>query len=249
MQQKIINNQSLNKVRFKYLTLITSIIVTVYLVTAVVQNRLVAIGDIDICAAMFVYPFSYLLFDICTEVYGYKITRQILWCCLLSWIFSGLLITMVIHLPAPNFWKGYSGQFNTVMSPYFRTVLSGIIAVIAGQFINIYMIAKFKVLTRGRFFWLRSVTSCFMGDSITTTFAIFFIFFGRMAFFNIIHIIIYQIIIAIVLQAVCVVPATIMVYFLKKSENIDVYDYSINFNPFKFSIEDDIVRDNEKMTA
>ena len=32
-----------------------------------------------------------------------------------------------------------------------------------------------------------------------------------------------------------VVPAALVTKFLKKSENIDVYDYDTNFNPFHFN--------------
>lgn len=221
--------------RFKYLILITTIVVTLYIVTAVVQNRLVSLRGFDVCAAIFVYPFSYLFCDISTEVYGYKVSRQILWCGLLSWLISGLFITLAVDLPAPSFWSGYSQKFNVVMEPYFRTIMAGIVAVIAGQFLNIYTISKFKILTQGRFFWARSVSSCFTGDLITTILSLSFIFLGRISLHEITQLIIYELAISITIQAVFAVPATVLVRFLKKSENIDAYDYNVNFNPFKFN--------------
>lgn len=233
-------NQTIsNRVGLKYLTLITTLVVTFYIVTAVVQNRLVSIHGFNVCAAIFVYPFSYLFCDITTEVYGYKVTRQLLWCGLLSWLISGFLIAGVIKLPTPGFWSTYSQQWDVVMSPYLRTVSSGIIAVIAGQFINIYMISKFKILTMGRYFWLRSVGSCFTGDLITTVLSLSFIFVGRMPFHNIMELIIYELSLSIAIQALFAIPGTLVVYFLKKSENIDTYDYSTNFNPFKFKVSED----------
>jgi uncharacterized integral membrane protein (TIGR00697 family) len=235
-------------IRYKYLTLISSIVVTLYIVTAVVQNRLVSIHGFDICAAIFVYPFSYLLCDISAEVYGYKITRQILWCSLLSWIISGLFIAFTIRLPTPIFWSSYSQEFNVVMSPYLRTIMSGIVAVVAGQFINIYTISKFKILTRGRFFWMRSVSSCLTGDLITTVLSLSFIFLGRMPFHEITQLIVYELTISIVIQAIFAIPATLIVNFLKKSENADAFDYNVNFNPFKFSTADDLPPVSPKIT-
>lgn len=228
-----------NRIGLKYLTLITTLIITLYIVTAVVQNRVVSLYGLNVCAAIFVYPFSYLLCDITTEVYGYKITRQFIWCGLTSWVVSGILITSIAKLPTPEFWSNYSQQWNFVMDPYLRTVSSGIVAVIAGQFINIYMISKFKILTSGRLFWFRSVSCCFVGDLITTILALSFIFLGRMPLANIIEIILYEVGISIVLQALFAVPGTLLVRFLKNSENIDAYDYATNFNPFKFQVTDD----------
>ena len=225
--------------RFKYLTLISTLIVTLYMVTAVVQNRIIAIGDFNVCAAIFVYPFSYVLSDICTEIYGYKTSRQIIWCSLLSWLVSGMFISLIISAPTPHFWSNYSKQFNTVMAPYFRTILSGIAAVIAGQFLNIYIIAKLKILMRGRYFWIRSVSSCFFGDAITTLLSISFIFAGRMPFSQIGEIIAAEFFLSIILQAIFAIPSTVIVHILKKSENIDVYDRHINFNPFKFSTKEE----------
>lgn len=222
------------------MTLITTVVVTLYIVTAIVQNRLVSLHGFDVCAAIFIYPFSYLFCDINTEVYGYNITRQLLWCGLLSWVISGLLITMVIGMPTPGYWSTYSQQWDVVMNPYLRTVSSGIVAVIAGQFINIYMISKFKILTRGRYFWVRSVSSCFMGDLITTILSLSFIFAGRMSFDKIGHLIAYELFLSIAIQAIFAVPAIFVVRFLKKSENIDAFDYNVNFNPFKFGITEDI---------
>lgn len=224
---------------FKYLTLLTAVIVTFYIVTAIVQNRLVVIGNFDLSAAIFVYPFSYLICDVMTEVYGYKVARQVLWCSLLSWILSGVLIISVINLPTPGYWSSYSEQFDTVMAPYLRTIVSGIVAVVAGQFLNIYAISKLKILTNGRFFWIRSVSSCFSGDAITTTLALTFIFAGRLSFDKIAVMITSQIVIAMILQGFFALPAGILVRFLKKLEKIDAYDINVNFNPFKFNIDNE----------
>lgn len=219
----------------KYLTLITTIIITLYLITAIVQNRIVSLGHYNVCAAIFVYPFSYVLSDITTEVYGYRKTRQIIWCALLSWAISGAFITAIISMPSPGFASHYSIEFNDVMGPYVRTIAAGIFAVIAGQFLNIYIISKLKILTQGRFFWLRSVSSCFLGDAITTILAITLIFLGRAPLAEITQIVVLEIGLSIILQALFAIPATYMVSFLKRAEKLDTYDYNINFNPFKLT--------------
>lgn len=226
-----------NRIRFKYLFLLSTIIIALYMITAVVQNRLISLNGFNISAAVLVYPFSYLFSDVCTEIYGYRATRQVIWCCLLTWLLSAVFIQLIIYLPTPHFWSGYSHDWNVTMSPYLRTIMSGVIAVLSGQFINIYIIAKFKILTQGRFFWIRSILSCLVGDIVTMVIALTLIFVGRMSFHYILELMLYELCISILIQSIGGFLSIILVNKLKKSENIDIYDNGVNFNPFIFKVE------------
>lgn len=207
------------------------------LATLTVQNRLFSLGDIYLCEGILVYPFTYFISDIIAEVYGYKLARQVLWCAILSSILFALLIKLGTRLPYPSFWSSYATNFNNAMSPILRTALSGTIGIIAGQFINIYAITKWKILTRGRYFWLRSIGSSILGDVITVSLAIFGIFNNRISMDQILSIIFYELLFMIGFAIILSVPGNIFVYFLKKTEKTDVFDYSTNFNPFKFAVD------------
>jgi queuosine precursor transporter len=220
----------------KYLLILASIFFTSYLASPIVQNRLVAFSHTYFSATLFVYPLSYSILDIVTEVYGYRVSRQLVWCGIFAWLFSGLFFLWVTHLPGPSFWGKYDKAFDYVLHPYLRSVLSGSTAVLLGQFINIYIISKWKVIVQGRYFWLRSVGSSFIGNAITIILALLFIYLGRMPFQQLLNIIIFEVVADIIYCAIAAVPATIVVGILKAKEKIDVYDSHINFNPFKLSI-------------
>lgn len=224
-------------VGFKHIYLLLALMITFYMTTAIVQNRLVALTDhYYVAAAVFVYPLSYLISDIVAEVYGYQFSRQMLWLGLMSWFISAFFVMIFIREPYPAFWAAYSIKYDDVMSPMFRCMVSGVVAVITGQFINMYCIAKLKILTRGSYFWIRSVSSCLIGDVITVFLSIIFIFVGRMSFEHILEIASLEIVISIILQSLFAIPAMFIVAFLKHAENINYFDYNTNFNPFKFEI-------------
>lgn len=220
----------------KYLVVLVTLFITIYLTTGMVQSRLITIGHEYISSAIYIYPLSYLITDIVTEVYGYRVARQLIWCGILAWLFAGTFIAFIVHLTPPHFWAGYAKEFDFIMSPYLRYACSSAAGVLLGQFLNIYIIAKFKILARGRYFWLRSVTSSFIGDGITIFVALVFIYYGRMPLMNIFEIIFFEFLINIVYTAIIAFPAVYVVKFLKRAENMDVYDYNISFNPFKFKI-------------
>jgi uncharacterized integral membrane protein (TIGR00697 family) len=226
----------MEKTQYKYLIILVTLFVTTYLVTGMVQYRLVALGKSYFSFAILVYLLSYLISDMVTEVYGYRYGRHLVWCGIVAWLIAGLCITVAVHLEAPTFWSDYAKKYDFIMSPYLRYALSSVFVVLLGQFINIYMVSRFKVLMKGRLFWVRSITATLVGDGITISIAVFFIYYGKMALVNIGEIIALEIIINIIYVGVCVIPASFLVAFLKRAEGVDVYDTNIQFNPFKFGL-------------
>ncbi len=230
---------------YKYLILLTTLFITCYLLTAVVQNRLVGFHHIFLTGAIFIYPISYLLSDIVTEVYGYKFSRQMIWCGIISWIIMALFLEFIMKLKVPHFWKTYDNDFSVIFAPILRDVLAGSIAVMAGQFLNIYAISKLKILTKGRYFWIRSVSSSLVGNFLTNFIALFFIFFGRTSTHSTFEIMIYDILMDIIYTGALALPAVFFAAFLKRAEGIDAYDLNINFNPFKFDLNQEKSNDHD----
>lgn len=223
---------------YKYIVPISCFFIACYLTSAVLQNRLVAIGHIYICAGIFIYPFSYLIADIVAEVYGYAISRQLVWSGIISWFVLGISTKVSIYLPIPSFWVSYAHDYAVVMGPLLRSILAGTFAVFVGQFLNIYLIAKLKIFMRGRNYWLRNLTSTMVGDVVTVFLAIFGIMYHRIPLQSIFIISLSEITIMIIFSLVMVFPASAIVSFLKISENIDFYDYTTNFNPFRIKLND-----------
>ncbi len=221
----------------KYLLILFMLFIVCYLVSALVQHRLVFIGGATFTATAFSYPLANLISDIVTEVYGYRVSRQMIWCGIAGWFVMGLFLLVIIHLPIPTFWSNYDNEFSVVMSPYMRSIIFDSIGIIIGQFVNIYLLSKFKILMRGRFFWLRSVGSTFIGDVITILIAVVSIYYGTMPLSKIYTIAFYGIALNIVYCAIAATPLMIIVQILKRLENMDTYDYGINYNPFKFSLD------------
>jgi hypothetical protein len=211
--------------------------VTSYLTSEVILNRLVDIGFGFITGGTFIYFLSPMIADVITEVYGYCVARQVIWFGVIAWLFLGVCVQICLHLPYPPFWKASAQAYDDALGSLFRSCMVSSIAVLLGQLTNAYFISKLKIMTMGRYFWLRSVGSSLVGDTITVTLSIIGIFAGRIPAGTFTHTLIPEFIIMILFSACGAIPAAWIAAYLKKKLGQDHYDTNISYNPFKLSTE------------
>ena len=224
--------------RYKYLTLFTVAFITCYLTSEVVINRLVSIGGGYITGGTFIYFISPMVTDVVTEVYGYRVARQMLWYGIFSWIFLGVGVSLCLLAPYPSFWEENAKAFNIALGPLLQSSLVSSFAVLAGQMVNSYLISRWKVLLKGRYFWLRSTGSSIIGDTITVTLSILGIFAGRIPGEAFMLTLLPEFVIMVIFSSIGAIPALFLVNYVKKAEKLDTFDTGIDFNPFKLAVED-----------
>lgn len=205
-----------------------------FIESAVLAHRLILIGNIVGSAATFIFPITYLCSDIVAEIYGYKVARQLIWCGLLCEILFAVSINLLIKLPAPIDWK-LKSDYDIVLSPLLRICVSSFVSMGTGSFINIYLLTKWKILLKGRFFWLRSLLSSTIGELVFTVIAVLIIFYGNVPNHSLFNIMVTSYLFKVIFSPFAVLIANEFVRIIKKIENVDIYDYGTNFNPFKLS--------------
>lgn len=225
----------IGKTQYKAFTLLSMIYVTIILSADVLIYKLAQVGNFTFTVGSLVTPFWFLLTDIIAEVYGYQLTRRLIW----SGILCGCIFTCVcvslIHLPSPSSWH-LQGAYDQVLGNLPRILLGCVAGVFAGSFANTYLITKWKILIQGKYFWLRSLGSSGTGQLVFTSVTILFDMLGVIPFYKIIQLITLSFTIKIVVTALFSLPSAILVLALKKLEGVDVYDHNTDFNPFKLSV-------------
>lgn len=215
--------------------LLSMIYITLILIANVLIYKIVQIGPFTFTVGSFVTPFWFVITDIVAEVYGYHLVRKLIW----SGIICGLLFTIVcavlIQLPSPSLWP-HQHSYDQVLGKLPRILVGYVAGVMTGAFINTYLITKWKILTHGKYFWLRSVGSSMTGQLVFTIVTITFDLLGILSFADIIKLILISMTIKLIVTPLLAVPSSMVVYYLKKFERIDIYDYHTDFNPFKFKL-------------
>lgn len=221
----------------KYLIILAMLYLIAFIFPVMLAYRIVQIGRFIGPGGTMFFPASYLFADIIAEVYGYKISRQILWTAICCQMTIAVLIFVVLHLPYPSYWH-YESDFEIVLGHSLRYALASTVGNFCGEFTNIYLISKFKIFLKGKYFWMRSVGASCLGEAALTMVVFFISFEGVMSLSHVFELTVDAYIFKSLFAIVAAFPAIFVVRFLKKSEAIDVYDQNVNFNPFKLAREE-----------
>ncbi len=220
--------------KFKHLDSLILIFVVVLLVSNLVAQKICRIGPLTLSGAELLFPVTYIFGDIFTEVYGYAASRRAIW---MGFFASALLSVMgaiIVALPPAAGWRNQAA-FATVFGFIPRLVVASLIAYWAGEFTNSYVMAKMKLLTRGRWLWTRTVGSTITGQAVDTSVVVLIAFWGQAPGRTLIALILSSYIGKVVYEVLATPLTYAIVGWLKKTEGVDHFDRNVSFNPFTLS--------------
>lgn len=210
--------------------------VTVLLCANIIgAEKVVNIYGFSFGAGVLFFPISYIFNDILTEVYGYSRSRKVIWAGFGALIFASIMSWFVRKLPPDPSWP-YQEAYDIVFGQTPRIAIASIVAFWAGEFTNSFVLAKMKLLTRGRFLWTRTIGSTIAGEAVDSLIFYPVAFYGFWTNELLIKVMITNYAIKVGWEAL-ITPITYkIVNFLKKAENEDYYDWNTDFNPFKVEV-------------
>ncbi|NLT52153.1 MAG: queuosine precursor transporter [Ignavibacteria bacterium] len=225
-----------SKKNYKHLDTITALFVAVLLISNIASSKIMDLGIMSIDGGVIIFPLSYIFGDILTEVYGYKRSRKVIWLGFTSALIMSVSLIIVGALPPDAQW-GLQDAYNSILGLTPRIVAASLLAFFAGEFSNSFILAKMKILTKGKMLWTRTIGSTLIGELIDTVVFILIAFYGIFPDSLIIELIIANYIIKTSVE-ILLTPVTYkIVRWLKTQEEEDYYDTDTNFSPFKFSSE------------
>lgn len=224
---------------YRYYDLIMAAFVTVLLCSNLIGVHKVSsvnlpfYGDYVYGAGVLFFPISYLFGDILTEVYGYARSRRVIWAGFGALIFASLMALVVTWLPAAKTMSAEQQQaINMIFGQVPRIVVASLLAFWVGEFVNSFVLAKMKLISAGKFLWMRTIGSTILGEIADS--AIFYpiAFFGIWSNEQLISVMIGNYFIKVLWEILATPFTYVIVGFLKKSEHEDYYDRDTDFNPF-----------------
>jgi uncharacterized integral membrane protein (TIGR00697 family) len=100
-----------------------------------------------------------------------------------------------------------------------------------GEFANSFVLAKMKIATGGRWLWTRTIGSTLVGQGLDSLVFITVAFAGTIPLAGLLPIILTQWLVKSVYEAIATPLTYGVVNFLKRQEELDVYDYDTGFSP------------------
>jgi queuosine precursor transporter len=228
----ILNSSDIKGTALKFYWPIILAYVTFQLISDVTAGKIIAIGPAVVSVTVLYFPFTYLISDILTEVYGFERARRALWLVLGCSVVAGLAYQLVVILPpGPGFEanEAYKSVFGVVP----RVLIAGWIAVFAGDIVNNFVMSRMKVMTNGAHLWLRTILSTIAGQGVNT--ALFYVgaLWGILPTDILLQAILWGWLIKSGIEALATPVTYAVVSALKRAEGFDAYDKSTDYNPFK----------------
>jgi len=212
------------------------VVVAVFVTCLITANfiivKQISIGNLVLPAAIIIFPLSYIIGDILTEVYGYQQARRVIWLGFVCNLIAVVAIWVGKILPAAPVFEAQSA-YERILGSTPRFLSASFVAYLAGEFANSFVLAKMKIRTRGRWLWMRTIGSTLVGQGIDTLIVLTIAFAGVLPLSVLGTMILSHWLVKTAYEAVATPLTYGVVGYLKRKEGIDVYDYGVDFNPLR----------------
>lgn len=219
----------------KFLSFFVTLFVSLWMLSNMLAVKLVIISGVTLTGGFFIFPFVTLIGNILTEVYGYKHIRQAIWFGLMANVLFVLSVYGVYLLPSSPIWH-LNAEFKDVLLPGVRVAMASIFSFTIAEFLNSYLLSKFKIFTNGRSLFLRVIVACAMSFLLDIVVFLILAFYGDFSNAMLLSLILMAYIKKLICQVVLYPVFNLVVARLKKSERLNIFDNETNFNPFSLEI-------------
>lgn len=205
------------------------------------------IGEWPFGAGILFFPVSYVVGDILTEVYGFARARRVVWAGFAALVFLVVMEQVVVALPPAQDWTGQAAYevvfgksvfVDLANATGFRIVAASIAAFWVGEFANSFVLAKMKILTKGRMLWTRTIGSTVVAQAFDS------LIFYPLAFYGahdwpvdaMLAVMASQFVLKVGWEVILTPFTYVVVNALKRAEGLDVYDEGTDFTPFRAKV-------------
>lgn len=163
---------------WKYLDLFASLFIACLLAANIVSVKMFQIGSFVLPAGTIIFPISYIVNDILSEVYGFRNAHRIIW---LGFLANLLLVASILiaqQLPGATIWDAQAA-YERILGFTPRLLIASFSAYILGSITNAWVMVKMKALTQGRWLWTRTIGSTLIGEGLDSLIFMFIAFSGK----------------------------------------------------------------------
>jgi len=230
-------NTSAHPTKFSYLDIIASFFVSILVISNIASSaKIVSVGisifsiPLAFDGGTLLFPLVYVLGDVLTEVYGFKTTRRVIWTGFAAMILAVLVFFVLGKLPSEVNWAvetGGNASYDAILGgmSYGGIVLASLAAYLVGEFSNAKILSKIKIKMKGKMLWVRTIGSSLVGQLLDTMIFVFIASLTGVFMWEVFWpLVITNYLLKCGIEA-AITPFTYRLSrFLKKKENIDVYD-------------------------
>lgn len=202
--------------------ILTTVFVASLLISNIITAKQVLLPfNIVMTGAVFIFPITYILSDLFSEIYGYKWSRFTCYLAFAMNLFMVIVFSLVIKTPAPEFWQNQDA-FQTVLGNTPRVLFASLLALLVGDFVNdrVFKKMKEKHPTDHKGFGWRAILSSLCGELVDSLIFLPIAFLGQMPISSLVVMTVMQVLIKTGYEIVILPFTKIIVKKVSKYEGI-----------------------------
>ena len=225
----------------------TFVIIAVLFVTVLITSNIIAVKAITILpiqwfgspemvlpASIIIFPISYIVGDVLTEVYGFRIARGVIWLGFGANLLVVIALWVTGIIPGAFFWgESDQGSYGRILGQVPGILIASFVAYLIGEFSNSTVLALLKYKMQGRLLFVRTIGSTIVGQGLDS-FIFIFIAFGVFSDWSstaLLGAALAQWIIKILYEGAATPLTYLVVNYMKRKEEMDVIDVPRSLNP------------------
>lgn len=157
----------------------------------IIAGRLIKIGEYQLPASIIIFPITFIVGDLLTEFFGFKKTLKVIILGFLANVVFILISILVVNLPYPEDWNLATAYYN-IFSFTPRLLVASFSAFLIGSIINSVLMVVIKKATKGKYFWMRTISSTIVGEFLDSIIFCVISFVGILSFEQIMYMILIQ---------------------------------------------------------
>lgn len=214
------------------ISLFSVLYITALLANLTVGYRYISIGSLAQSGGIFIFPISFIISDIITELYGSTLAKKLVFYGIVCQLIFSLYAYSIVHMPAPIFLSNKEVYFE-VFSPYVKFAIASSVSIWIGSWVNIILLSKFSEYVGGKYFALRSFVASIFGELLVTVISMFIANGSRMEFNTLIYMIFCCFVVKTIISVIAIWPASLIVYTIEKQDEFDISPKNIK-HPIKY---------------
>lgn len=149
------------------LTLVV-LFVSCLIISNILANHMIQVFKWSVDAGTLLFPITYILSDVFSEVYGYKWSRRVTWMAAGMNLLFALLVMLSSAIPSPEWYD--SSHFEIALNSSFRIVAASVISYVVGDFVNDRVFRRLKAKHSDmKGFCSRAIISSVCGETVDST--------------------------------------------------------------------------------
>jgi uncharacterized integral membrane protein (TIGR00697 family) len=202
--------------KIKVLIILSTAYVTVKLLAIVLFYKSISILGMNAASSTLIIPFWFLLGDVITEIYGYKISRILVYIAAVYQMLFGVVLYGFAKLPSNHALNIDQSAYNLVMHNMLQASSASVLAIIFGGISNAFLFNKCKILLSGRYFVIRSFLATSIGELVFTIAVYAIGMFNHTNFTVLIKMVAVSFIMKVIANNIFIIPIVFLVSYIKK---------------------------------